>query len=453
MSRRLRTLLSDPMADIKVIIAGGGIAGLATAIALRQLNNSSGLKFDIHLYERSPELREIGASIALSPNGLRTLERLGVDNALDDSIAYRGPSALPMIYRHWKTNEIVSVDQFADVPEYRHQTARFHRAHLHEALLQHVPRENIHLNKAVISAEADADGATLFFADGTSVKGDILIGADGLRSKVRAAFNPPHKLHWTGRTLYRSTFDYSLVEGIPDLPPDSTHWWGPRTTFFASRLGRNLYTTVGSFDPRDYSKEDPEKVRWDQEADVAPFKDLYKDWNPVVKALAEATPHVRLFPNFAGEPLASWVFESRVTLVGDAAHTHGGAHAAGGSLALDDAWALYLSFRHVLSPVDLNEKPSLQDIRQALTLYEKTRRPHTTRLVNSVLGAAAASPPASDEALRQKMKNRANGTWLTEHDVEATWAKVLHEEGLVPSTSGSSSATPANSSDQEQSPI
>ena len=420
------------MTEIKVVIAGAGIAGLASAIALRQLDRS-GLKFNIHLYEKAKELREIGASIALSPNGLRTLERLGVSKALDDDVAFRGPSALPMIYRHWKTNEIVSADQFANVPDPRHQTARFHRAHLHEALLEHLPRENIHLDKAAESAQADSSGVELFFKDGTSVRGDILIGADGLRSKVRTSFNPEHTLHWTGRTLFRSTFDVSLVEGIPDLPPDSTHWWGPNHTFFASKLGRNMYTTVGNYDPLEYSKEQhPKNVRWGQEGDVAIFRDVYKDWNPVVKALAQATPHVRLYPNLAGEPLDSWVFGSRVTLVGDAAHTHGGAYAAGGSLALDDAWALYLSFRQVLAGVNPGEKPSLQDIYKALSLYEKTRRPHTERLVKGVLAARGAVPPDTDEALRKRMKSRPSTVWLTEHDVEAAFAGVLYEEGLVP---------------------
>lgn len=438
------------MAEIKVIIAGAGIAGLATAIALRQLNDAADdddadhpkLKLDIQLYEKATELKEIGASIALSPNGLRTLERLGVYNALDDHVAYRGPSGLPMIYRHWKTNEVVSVDRFVDVPDRRHQTARFHRAHLHEALLAHVPRETIHLDKAVQSAQADLNNGgavTVFFKDGSSVQGDILIGADGLRSKVRAAFTPEHTLHWTGRTLFRSTFDAALVEGIPDLPPDSTHWWGPKHTFFASRLGKSLYTTVGSFDPHAAgfgdSSGDPAKVQWDQEGDVAVFRELYKDWNPVVKALTEATPYVRLYPNFAGEPLDTWVFGSRVTLVGDAAHTHGGAHAAGGSLALDDAWALYLAFRHVLlagaaAPGRGGTSLNIQDIHRALTLYERTRRPHTERLVTSVLAAAKApGAPETDKALRQKMQSRPSTTWLTEHDVEATFARVLAEEG------------------------
>ncbi|EXJ77442.1 hypothetical protein A1O3_09668 [Capronia epimyces CBS 606.96] len=488
------------MAEVKVLIAGAGIAGLATAIALRRLDSAE-LRLDIQLYEKARELKEIGASIALSPNGLRTLERLGVANALDDAVGFRGPSGLPMIYRHWKTNEVVSVDEFVDVPDRRHQTARFHRAHLHEALLEYVDRRTIHLNKAVRSAEvegeADGDGVRLFFDDGTSVRGDILIGADGLRSKVRAAFRPQHSLHWTGRTLFRSTFDAELVEGglIPDLPPDSTHWWGPKHTFFASRLGKNLYTTVGNFDPAaaraiGQSQPQTQQIQWDQEGDVAVFRELYKGWNPVVKALTEATPYVRLYPNLAGAPLDTWVFGSRVTLVGDAAHTHGGAHAAGGSLALDDAWALYLAFRHVFAALGLvpgsagagadstgadsagadnagagasatnnpTTQPTasipvpvplqVQDIHRALSLYDRTRRPHTERLVKSVLGAggagagagtgaaaaAAAVTPVSesdedeDEALRLKMKNRPSTTWLAEHDVEAAFAEVLDQD-------------------------
>lgn len=79
---------------LKVIIAGAGIAGLSTAIALQRL-----AYLDVELYEQAPELKEIGASIALSPNGLRTLEKLGVFNALDDEVAFRGRSGVPMIYR------------------------------------------------------------------------------------------------------------------------------------------------------------------------------------------------------------------------------------------------------------------------------------------------------------------------------------------------------------------
>lgn len=79
---------------LQVAVIGAGIAGLAAAIALK-----SHPAVDVKIYERATELREIGASIALGPNGMRTLDRLGVHNALDDSVAFRNKSGLPMIYR------------------------------------------------------------------------------------------------------------------------------------------------------------------------------------------------------------------------------------------------------------------------------------------------------------------------------------------------------------------
>ena len=80
---------------LQVAIVGAGIAGLTAAIALRQHPNIT-----VTLYDKASELREIGASIALGPNGLRTLERLGLHDAISDEVSYRGPSNIPMIYRH-----------------------------------------------------------------------------------------------------------------------------------------------------------------------------------------------------------------------------------------------------------------------------------------------------------------------------------------------------------------
>lgn len=83
---------------------------------------------------------------------------------------------------HWKTNQVVTVDTHFNVPDPRHHTTRFHRGHLHSALLQHVPKESIHLNKKVASAVATDDKVTLYFEDGSEAHGDLLIGADGIKS-------------------------------------------------------------------------------------------------------------------------------------------------------------------------------------------------------------------------------------------------------------------------------
>ncbi|KAE8368952.1 hypothetical protein BDV27DRAFT_141643 [Aspergillus caelatus] len=386
---------------VKVIIAGAGIAGLSVAVALRRLPY-----IEIELFEQATELREIGASIAISPNGLRSLEKLGVLNALDEDVAFRGPSAIPMIYRHWKTNEVIHQDYFADVTVRRHETARFHRGHLHAALLEHVPSDRIHLSKTVVSVEASHDKVTLHFADGTSAQGDILIGADGIHSAY-------------------------VVRQFRFVELTRLKQWGPKENFFASRLGKNQYTTVGNFELPVNTGGRTRNVQWNDEENVEILRQRYKDWNPLVKALVDATPYTRIYPNHAGEPLSNWVLDSRVTLVGDAAHTHGGAFAAGGSLAIDDAYALFLAFRHVLGSFRV-QKPRAYEVRDALALYDETRRPHTERLLKIVLNGigAQATNKDSDEILVERVRNKPNTTWLSEHDVEKTFQRVLQNRSV-----------------------
>ncbi|KAJ5918701.1 hypothetical protein N7454_009845 [Penicillium verhagenii] len=413
----------------RVIIAGAGIAGLATAISLKRISSIPNL--DIQLYEQAPELLEIGASIALSPNGMRTLEKLGVTNALSDEVGFRGPSGIPQIFRHWKTDQVISVDTHTNVPNPRHHTTRFHRGHLHAALLEHVSRDSIHLGKKIIHAEVGQGGVLLQFEDGSRASGDILIGADGLKSKVRQSFIPDYKLRFSGKVFMRSTFDASLVEKIPNLPADSLHWWGPQDNFFASRLGKGQYTTVGAYsDPR--SPEELERsVDWDQKGDVGFLRERYKNWNPLIQALTEATPYTNLFPNFAGDSLESWIFGSRVTLIGDAAHAHGGAFAAGGSLALDDAFALGLAFKKVIEASNQKLPFSFHDAKRAFELYANTRKPHTDKLLRIVHNQIGTNLSESgtlreeDAKLVFRMKNRPDTEWLSEHDVEAALAATI----------------------------
>lgn len=96
------------------------------------------------------------------------------------------------ISRHWQTNQVVSVDTHTNVPDRRHQTTRFHRGHVHAALIAHVPKSSIHLSKRVKRAEVDNNGVTLLFEDGSSAQGDILIGADGIRSVRSFPQSPLH---------------------------------------------------------------------------------------------------------------------------------------------------------------------------------------------------------------------------------------------------------------------
>ena len=184
-------------------------------------------------------------------------------------------------------------------------------------------------------------------------------------------------------------------------------------------------------DPKDPNAQFNDKY-WDEEASVQLLRDGYKDWNPVVKALTEVTPDLRFHPNLScSQSLPTWVFGDSVTLIGDAAHAHGGAHATGGSIAIDDAYALYLSILSIF-PLDSSTKPARAEIGKALKLYEATRKPHADRLLKLVHAANTAKAEKirtgkveSDEELRERARKGSNTTWLHEHDVIKTFEETL----------------------------
>jgi salicylate hydroxylase len=153
----------------------------------------------------------------------------------------------------------------------------------------------------------------------------------------------------------------------------------------------------------------------------------------VVKALAEVTPSIRYHPNFScSAPLDTWVFGDRVTLIGDAAHAHGGAFATGGSLAIDDAFALYLSLKSMLLLPE-SQKPKARVIRKALKLYEIVRKPHAEKLLKVVHAGNTAKIDKirhgiieTDEELRERAATGSNTGWLHEHDVVKAFESALN---------------------------
>lgn len=337
----------------------------------------------------------------------------------------------------------MSVDNHHGEVDYRHRTSRFYRAHLQQALLAHINASTIQLSKTFNDVDKDPRTGTLAitFADGTSASADILLGADGISSAVRRYFVPESTNKWTGWVAFRSVFDADLLP--PDLGEaleEANHWWSPERTFFASKLGRNLFTIVGGSheDPGDSSALYKYAV-WNSDGNVEIVKALYKDWHPVIRQMIDAAPYVRQYPNTYASPLETWTHgDGRVTFAGDAAHAHGGAFAAGGSLALDDAYALASAISHVY-PVGAR-KPSEINISRALSIYEQTRKPHTDRVQkvvgeNNAKGVARLGREETDEQLRSRMSNRQNLAWLHEHDVIATLNSVISRERPVESQS------------------
>lgn len=231
---------------MQIAIIGAGIAGLTAALSIRQILPEQHIQ--IKIYEKATELREIGASIGLNPSGLRILDKLGVNAALDGSISYRQRGKWPMIYRHWLTNEELGHDEYRDEVQEKHRMGRFHRAHLQEALVQAVRKAGgveIHLGARITGVKVEREDAPVVvsFENGDEIKADLVLGADGIHSRMRQTFASHHELKWTGQVAFRSAFDVSLVDDIDGLPDDAIFWIGHERTLFASRLGMTVYTS------------------------------------------------------------------------------------------------------------------------------------------------------------------------------------------------------------------
>ncbi|KKY34994.1 putative salicylate hydroxylase [Diaporthe ampelina] len=270
------------MADtpLQIAIIGAGIAGLTAALSIRRLLPNQHIQ--VTIYEKATELREVGASIGLNPSGLRILDKLGVNAALDGSISFRQRCEWPMIYRHWLTNEELGHDVYKGKIEEWHKMGRFHRAHLQAALVQAVKEAGsvkIHLGARITGVNVEGENlpAVITFENGDHIKADLVLGTDGIHSKVRQAFASRHELKWTGQIAFRSAFDVSLVSDIDDLPDDAIFWVGHERTLFASRLGKSQYTVVGSYiaDPMD-PNDTFQNTKWSGPGDVDFLRSLYK---------------------------------------------------------------------------------------------------------------------------------------------------------------------------------
>jgi salicylate hydroxylase len=133
-------------------------------------------------------------------------------------------------------NEVVGTEQHTPCVKDKHKMTRFYRPYLQETLLEYLPREIIHLNKRVIDVRIQNEGVDIEFGDTTAIHVDLLIGADGLRSAVRGFFVPDFELKWSGLIAYRSAFDVKLLDGIEDLPEDTTQWVCCITTTLISHV-------------------------------------------------------------------------------------------------------------------------------------------------------------------------------------------------------------------------
>ena len=341
---------------MRVLIVGAGIGGLAAALALRQAG------FDTHVYEQASVLREVGAGVAISPNAVKVLHRLGLAEALHAV----GVVSRSLDSRDWQTGALLGRVPLAEaaVTRWGAPFYHLHRADLHDALRAALGDRHITLGARCVAVEQRDKAVAARLADGREATGELLIGADGIHSVVREHVAGPDRPVWSRQISWRGLAPAAVGREL-GLEVRHHSFWGPRAQFvcFYVAAGR-LVNWVGNTQSDDDWREESWSARGDRDELLA----RYAGWHPEVRALIAGTERVFKWALFDRPPLETWT-RGRVTLLGDAAHPMLPYMAQGASQSIEDALVLA---RCLAADRD--------DPRRAIEAYAARRRERTAAI-------------------------------------------------------------------------
>ncbi len=385
-----------------IAVIGGGIGGLSAALQLLK----AGL--DVHVYEQAPRITEIGAGLQISPNASRLLHRLGLKSAMD-AVGVR-PRAVHQ--RRWQDGKTLQraplgpeVEAQFGAPYYH-----FHRADLANLLAAAMPPERLHVSHKLVGLEQRSERAIARFENGASAKADLLIGADGIHSRVRSIAFGPEKPRFTGCVAWRGLVPAERIAHL-DIEVASHNWMGPGghcVHYWVS--GGRFMNVVCAVEHGDWTAES-----WTDRGEVADVLRRYEGWHPTIRGLIAAFPETFIWALHDRAELPRWT-DARVALLGDACHPMLPMMAQGAAQSIEDGAALAALL-----------KAMPDDIPAALKRYEMLRKPRATRLQEmSAANRHRFHLPDGPEQQARDAQMASNGDrslanigWLYGHDAAA----------------------------------
>ena len=336
----------------KAIIIGGGIGGVTAAIALKR----AGL--DVTVCEQAEELLEVGSGLPLWTNALRALHVIG----LTDELEKLGVQVTSVRVTTWNGDTLTDTRNDKHLKKLGTVTIVVHRAELLTLLLKTLGEEHVQLGMTCVGFTQDATGVTARFANGQEVRGDVLIGADGIHSVTRTQLFGFIKPKYVGYTCWRGLAHIQRA-GL------ETWAWGKGCQFGITPMSQErAYWFVQKYAPEGEEDKPGERKNG--------ILELFGDWHDPIPAVIEATAELDILRNdiYELQRLYQWS-HGRVTLLGDAAHAMTPNLGQGACVAIEDA---------VVLATCLNDTANIP---AALKNYEKrrvTRANNITRLAHFI---------------------------------------------------------------------
>jgi salicylate hydroxylase len=335
-----------------IAIVGAGIGGCTLAAALHAVG------IDCTVYEQAPALNPIGAGIQVAPNAARPLLELGLGPFLSSS----GVRVSAIHMRRWDSGETISKLPLAECPSvFGAPYYTLLRADLHDGLVGLLPPGTLRLGRPVVAVH-DGPSPSLEFADGGRVHADLVVGADGIHSVVRAGLHTDEP-RFSGQLIFRGLVPADRVSFLT-ADPRVQLFLGPGKHCVSYPVAAGSLVSFGATIPgSSYPFASAFAESWSSRGDVRELAAAYGGWYPEVRKLIEAADTAGLWALHDRDPITGWSGQ-RTTLLGDAAHPMLPFMAQGANQAIEDAIVLARCL-------------SRYDVDAALVRYEEIRRPRT----------------------------------------------------------------------------